>query len=137
MPVIQFWVHFKWLKYVTISFLISCICHVSAPSSSHCPYFHQFSLDPLQSLIKILFFKCFHCSKKFIHSQNSHNPCVNGFMSHFCPQMKSNLLTEHSKPIGVWFFPSSCFLLPFLHPMIQLHLFIMWQWHTLHMPPCI
>lgn len=67
MPNIQFLALIKWVKYVTISFLIECIWHNSVPFSSHCPYLSSVltrsTVKPLRDPLLQLF-NCFCNSNK-------------------------------------------------------------------------
>ena len=84
MPNIQFLALIKWVKYVTISFLIECIWHKSVPFSSHCPYLSSVltrsTVKPHRDPLLQLFLQFQQKSSNF---QNRLNHSGNGLMSPF------------------------------------------------------
>ena len=116
MPNIQFLALIKWVKYVTISFLIECIWHKSVPFSSLCPYLSSVltsTVKPHQDPLLQLFLQFQQKSSNF---QNRLNHSVNGLMSPFLlpdePQtpnrsIKACLNLVLFNPISYLTFPTS------------------------------
>ena len=130
MPNIQFSVLIKWVKYVTISFLIECIWHKSVPFSSHCCYLSSVltrsTVKPRWDPLLQLFLQFQQKSSSF---QNRLNHSVNGLLSLFLlsdePQTPNRSIKACLK---IWYFSTlfriSLLLRPFLNLMIQHHLFL-------------
>ena len=99
MPNIQFSVLIKWVKYVTISFLIECIWHKSVPFSSHCCYLSSVltrsTMKPRWDPLLQLFLQFQQKSSNF---QNRWITVLMVYWVFFCFQMNPKLLTDQSKP---------------------------------------